>query len=100
MNVVNAIAKVRFATAKPQRIVLQKDGELVVELLCMETGQEIKIKSGQWAHYVVTGTARLTQEDQTTDVPTGQLAVTDPDKPHIVANAAEGRLVVLTTHPG
>ena len=57
-------------------------------------------RSGQWAHYVVTGTARLTQDAQTTEVPTGQLAVTDPDKDHIVANAAEGRLVVLTTHAG
>ncbi|MHC4294081.1 MAG: cupin domain-containing protein [Planctomycetota bacterium] len=97
MNIINAIAKVRFATAKPQRVQLHKDGGLVLELLCLEAGQEITIKSGQWAHYIVTGTAELTENGQTKKVPTGQLAITEPDKTHTIANTGEGRLVVLTT---
>ena len=95
MNTVNAIAKARFGTAKPQRIQLHKGGGLLVELLCMEAGQKLSLDSGQWVHYVVTGKASLTEGGQTTELPTGQLAAASQDRKHTVANVGEGRLVIL-----
>ena len=97
MNIINAIAKVRFASAKPQRIQLQKSTGLIVDLLCMEAGQNISISSGQWAYYVVTGTAALTGGGQTTELSAGQLGLAEADEKHTIANAGEGRLVVLAT---
>ena len=97
MDFVNAIAKARFGTAKPQRIQLRKGPELLVELLCMESNQQFTVKSGEWAYYVVTGTAMLTADGEATQVPTGQLAAGGFNEEHTIANAGEGRLVVIAT---
>ena len=100
MDIVNAIAKVRFSPARPQRIHLHKGETLVLELLCMEAGQKLAIHSGERAYYVVTGQAELTSGGQTTELPTGQLAGAGPEEAHTIANAGEGRLVVLAVeHP-
>jgi len=95
MNFVNAIAKVRFASAKAQRVQLHKSETLLAEMLCMEPGQDVKVESGQWAYYIVTGTAGLTAGGTTNKLPTGQLAVTAPDEPHTIANSGESRLLCL-----
>lgn len=95
MEVVNAISKVRFGTARPQRIQLHKGDGLVAELLCLEAGQKISVTAGQWSYYVVTGTALLKAGGKDTELPTGQLATSLPDEKHTIANAAEARLVVL-----
>ncbi len=100
MDVLNAIAKVRFGTAKAQRIQLHKGEKIVVDLLCMEAGQQMEIAGGEWCHYIVTGKAALTSGTETFDLPTGQLA-SGINESHILSNAGEGRLVILTTgHPG
>jgi len=95
MDVVNAIAKVRFSSARPQRIQLYKEPELTMELLCMEAGQGATVTSGRWAYYVVTGTAAVNDGEKSEQLPTGQLAVVNPPRKHTITNAGEGRLVVL-----
>ena len=101
METVNAIAKVRFGSARPQRIQLHKGAELVMELLCLEAGQKIAVNSGCWAYYVVTGKASVSDGRQSGELATGQLVAMDPPQRHTIANAGEGRLVVLAAgHPG
>ena len=46
---VNAIAKVRFSSARAQRVHLADAGGAKVELLCLEGGQEMTL-SGPSAH--------------------------------------------------
>jgi quercetin dioxygenase-like cupin family protein len=96
MNIVNAIAKARFGSARPQRVQLHKGDGLRAELLCMEPGQELKVGSGQWVYYVVTGTATLTAATGDRELPTGQFAASDPKEKHTVANASERRLICLS----
>ena len=95
MEIANAIAKVRFASARPQRVQLHKSDDLQVEMLCMEPGQQIKTRSGQWVYYVVTGKAAVTSGKETAELPTGQSAATAPDETHTIANADESRLICL-----
>lgn len=95
MDLVNAIAKVRFATAKPQRVVLHRGEALLVEMLCFEPGQEVRVHQGEWAYYVVTGKAKLVAGGQTVDVPMGQLVATVAGEAHALANAGEQRLICL-----
>lgn len=95
MDLVNAIAKVRFSSAKPQRVHLHKSQTLLAELLCMEPGQRRKVDRGQWAYYVITGAAAITIRDKTDSLSAGQFAAVGPGEPHTVANAAEHRLVCL-----
>ena len=100
MDFVNAIAKVRFGTAKPQHVQLHKGEGLLVELLCMESGQELTVKSGEWAYYVVTGMAAMTCDGQVTQVPAGQSAAAASGEVHTIANAGEGRLVIVAVGHG
>ena len=95
MDLIHAISKVRFASARPQRVHLTRNGSYLVELLCMEVGQQAKTTSGTWTYYVVAGTAKLTAGGQTCELTPGQAAATDADEVHAVANAGEGRLICL-----
>lgn len=97
MDFVNAIAKVRFGTAKPQHVQLHKSDSMLVELLCMESNQDTTIRSGEWVYYVIAGQATLTADGKSTELPTGQLAAIGADEVHTLANTAESRLVVLAT---
>jgi len=95
MEVINAIAKVRFSSARPQRVQLRKADGLTVELVCMEPGQKLQVKEGQWSYYVVTGTAVVTCRGNQTEVPTGQVAVGEAGEAHSLDAAGERRLVCL-----
>lgn len=95
MEIVNAISKVRFTSAKPQRAQLHKQHGLQVEILCMEPGQKLQARRGQWTYYVITGEATVTSGKDTSAVPTGQLAAGAPDEIHTISNAGEQRLVCL-----
>ena len=95
METVNAISKVRFTSAKPQRAQLHKQRGLLVELLCMEPGQKLQTNRGQWTYYVITGKATVTSGKDKSAVPTGQLAASAPDEKHTIANTGEQRLVCL-----
>lgn len=98
MNIVNAISKARFGSARTQRIQLHKAQNLAAELLCLEPGQKVA-SSGQRAYYVVTGKAGMSAAGQSAELPTGQLAITEPGERHTIANEGEGRLVVLAIEP-
>jgi mannose-6-phosphate isomerase-like protein (cupin superfamily) len=99
MNVVNAVSKVRFASARPQRVQLSRSGAFSVEMLCMEAGQKVVMDSGSRVYYVVMGTATLTAGGESASLATGHLAATDADEPHTLANGGEGRLVCLALRP-
>ncbi len=95
MNFTNAIAKVRFASAKPQKVTLNKSDQLTGELLCLEPGQNIKVTSGQWNYYVITGTATIVAGGESTDLPTGHFAGSQTDEMHTISNDGEQRLIML-----
>ena len=95
MDVVNAIAKVRFASARPQRVHLARNDAYHVEMLCMEAGQETKVTDGPWIYYVVTGTAKVAAGAQSGELSPGQAVTTGSQEVHTVANAGDGRLVCL-----
>ena len=95
MDILNAIAKVRFASARPQRVQLAKGGKTPIDLLCMEPGQKLKVPAGRRAYYVVTGAARMEGKTTAADLAAGQLALLAEDEAHTVAAAGEQRLVCL-----
>jgi mannose-6-phosphate isomerase-like protein (cupin superfamily) len=95
MDVVNAVSKVRFATARPQRVHLAKGDSQLVELICLEAGQEVRVATGPWVYYVVAGTARLVCPDAEGTLGPGQLACLGATEPHTLANGGEARLICL-----
>ena len=58
MDVLNAISKVRFNSARPQRVQLFKCDEFVCELLCLEPGQELTA-TGRRAYYLIAGNGQM-----------------------------------------
>ena len=100
MDFVNAISKVRFGSAKPQRIQLSKAGRFQAEMLCMDPRQRITVRTGQWMYYVVTGSAEVTVDEQTTSVATGQFAASAPGEVHTIVAAGDHRMVCMVFgHP-
>ena len=95
MDFLNAIAKVRFGSARPQRVQLCKGGRTPMDLLCMEPGQKLKVHAGRWAYYVITGAARVESRLSAADLSAGHLAVTAQDEEHTLSTAGEQRLVCL-----
>jgi mannose-6-phosphate isomerase-like protein (cupin superfamily) len=95
MDVVNAISKARFSSARPQRVQLSSDGHLTSQLVCMEPGQTLNVEKGQWSYYVVTGEVTISAGDESTPLPTAQLATTEPGETHKLTTPGERRAVVL-----
>ncbi|MCK4600982.1 MAG: cupin domain-containing protein [Phycisphaerae bacterium] len=95
MKSVNAISKVRFGSAKPQRVQLYKGQTLQAELICMEPDQQIKVASGEWTYYVVKGTASFGTDGEATELSAGQFAAVGPDESHSLSAAGEQRLICL-----
>ncbi|MGC9453503.1 MAG: cupin domain-containing protein [Phycisphaerae bacterium] len=95
MNTVNAIAKARFASARPQRVQLQSDSGLSIELLCLEPGQNVSAREGQWVYYVITGKATVQVGQEVHELGTGHLALSGKGERHSLSNAAETRLICL-----
>ena len=95
MELINAIAKVRFASASPQRIHVQKTDALQIDLLCLEPGQEIRLETDQWAYYVVKGKAGVSGGGTEGDLTAGQVAVSRTGEKHTIVNAGEQRLICI-----
>lgn len=95
MEIVNAIAKVRFGSAKAQRIGLCQSPPLGAELICMESDQKLTVDSGQWLYYVITGAASLTAGGASQNLASGQMAMTAKDESHSLACSGENRLICL-----
>jgi len=93
MTPTNAIAKVRFSSAKAQRVHLDESKGLAAELLCLEGGQQLKIRSENAILYVILGTADVATGSQTATVQTGYVIA--PGTAFTLANAGEHRLVCL-----
>ena len=97
MKPINAIAKVRFSSARPQRVHLVEDEPNAAALLCLESEQKISV-SAPAVLYVVTGLATVTVDGGQVELATGHLVVLDDDC--VVANAGEQRLVCLSFKGG
>jgi quercetin dioxygenase-like cupin family protein len=95
MDIVNAISKARFSSAKAQCVQLSTGGRLTSQLVCMEPGQTLSVEKGQWSYYVVTGEVTLSAGDESTPLPTAQLATTGPGEVHKLTTPGERRAVVL-----
>ncbi len=100
MDTVNAIAKARFASARPQRVQLHKDEAVTVEMLCLEPGQSIPVRQGRWSYYVIAGTAVVEAEDQQHQLQSGHVAVATAGERHTLTNVAETRLICLAVGCG
>jgi len=95
MDFMNAIAKVRFGSAKPQRIQLTKTDSCQVEMLCMESGQQLSVRSGRWLYYVIAGHAAITAKDVEQKISAGHLATTAAGEKHQITACGEQRLICL-----
>jgi len=95
MELVNAIAKARFASARGQRVVLHKDESLQIDLLCLEPEQELSVARGQWTYYVVKGTAGIGADETEGNLTAGQMAVSARNEKHTVRNIGQQRLVCI-----
>ncbi len=91
MTSINAIAKVRFSSAKAQRVHLLAEPPVPTDLLCLEADQQIDLP-GPGVLYVVTGSATLVAGANEQELPTGHLVSAAEG---VVANRARGRLVCL-----
>lgn len=95
MDIVNAVAKARFGSAKAQRVQIHHSDRLHVDLICMEAGQQLRQEAGEWTYYVMAGSGAMTCQGNAQLLPTGQVAIAAEDEAHTLANAADKRLVVL-----
>jgi mannose-6-phosphate isomerase-like protein (cupin superfamily) len=91
MDVVNAIGKVRFSSARAQRVQLAPGSDL----LCMEPGQSLQVEGGNWQYYVVAGGLGVEAGDESAQAKSGQLIWLNSGAAHKLTNAQEVRLVVL-----
>lgn len=98
MTPINAIAKVRFSSAKAQRVHLIQGQAVEADLLCLESQQEMPLQGDGSVLYVVTGTATLIGPQGRDTLPAGQLVGTDADR--TLANISEQRLVCLLLRGG
>lgn len=99
MKIVNAISKVRFSAAKPQRVHLVESDEASVDMLCMEAGQQLEVHSAPATYYVITGAAEIEAGDAVQALPMGQLAHIPAGQAHTVINTGQGRLLCLAYRP-
>ena len=93
MDMVNAIAKARFSSAKAQRVPLHKTGALHADLLCLEAGQALDVpEASAWTYYVISGTAAIGQEQSASLSQGHSLCIQGP---HNIRNVAPGRSILL-----
>jgi len=95
VDVANAISKVRFGSARPQRVHLHKGDGLAAELLCMEPGQQTRVLHGEWMYYVIAGHATVRAGAEESEIASGHSVAFAPDEDHTIANVDEGRLICL-----
>ena len=95
METVNAIAKARFASARPQRVHLHRGAALAAELVCLEPSQEIRNESGAWCYYVVRGSVTLAAGGPPRELSMGHAAATEAGEKHRLRNESEQRAICL-----
>lgn len=92
MTPINAIGKVRFNSAKPQRVHLVEGRPCRADLLCLEPRQELAVPVGGLL-YVLTGSAAVTCGGQRATLPSGHLLSAESEC--VLGNVSEQRLVCL-----
>lgn len=92
MNIVNAISKVRFNSARPQRVQLSKSGPLVSDVLCLEPGQKLSV-GGHCVYYVISGSGSIVCGQEKQPLAMGSFACLDGS--HAIVNDSEQRLICL-----
>jgi len=90
---VNAIGKVRFSSARGQRVHLIEADDVAADLLCLEKGQELSPGKAPAVLYVIAGTAAISQGGQQTRLPMGQVVRTDGAC--TLVNIGEQRVICL-----
>ncbi|HET6429553.1 MAG TPA: hypothetical protein VFJ30_14145 [Phycisphaerae bacterium] len=95
MDIINAIAKVRFNSARPQRVQLARCDEYVCDLLCLEPGQELSA-TGECAYYVVTGSGKARVKGESQDIALGHFVQCGEGESHTILNSSEQRLICLS----
>ena len=95
---INAVAKVRFSSARAQRVHLADAGTAKGELLCLEGGQEMSLSGPSALLYVISGAGTVLQGDVRTPLATGHLLEVQADVK--LANLSEHRLICLLMHTG
>ncbi|MCL2701372.1 MAG: hypothetical protein FWE88_06730 [Phycisphaerae bacterium] len=93
MDIVNAIAKARFNSARAQRVPLHKTSAMHADLLCLEAGQSLDVPDGgAWTYYVIAGTVAVSQQ-QAVSLPQGHSV--GVEGPHTLRNVDQRRLILL-----
>jgi len=93
MDMVNAIAKARFSSAKAQRVPLHKTSAMHTDLLCLEAGQALDIPdTGAWTYYVIAGTAAIGQQQDASLSQGHSICI---EGPHHLRNVDPRRLILL-----
>ncbi len=94
MDILNAITKVRFNSARPQRVQLLKCDEYVCELLCLEPGQELTA-SGRSAYYLIAGHGEIRSGKDVQATELGHFINCEEGESHTIVNSSEQRLICL-----
>ncbi|MCD6378748.1 MAG: hypothetical protein J7L99_07865 [Planctomycetes bacterium] len=98
MEHINAIAKVRFNSARPQRVHLGKSDDFTCDLLCFEPGQEYSATE-RCAYYFIAANGVLKAGKEKKNVAMGHLVIFEKDQPHTIINTSEQRLICLAISP-
>lgn len=94
MNVLNAISKVRFSSARPQRVQLAKCPVFVCDLLCLEPQQEIS-GAGRCTYYVIAGTGEVRSGRECSALTLGNFVCLGDEETHLLRNCSDQRLIAL-----
>ena len=94
MDIINAIAKVRFNSARPQRVQLAKCSGYICDLLCIEPGQELTA-GGECTYYIVAGNGDAKVGSEAKAVAMGNFIHCPEGESHTLINSSEQRLICL-----
>lgn len=94
MDLVNAIAKVRFNSARPQRVQLGRSRQFACELVCLEPGQEVA-GTQRCSYYVVAGNGLVKTAAGPKDVTLGHFLCFEEGDSHILVNSSDQRMICL-----
>ncbi len=98
MEVINAIAKIRFNSAKAQRVQLNRFEGFACDMLCLEPGQEFSA-TGRCAYYFIAGTGVIKAGKTKKEVNMGNFVACQNDEAHTIVNSSEQRLICMVVSP-
>lgn len=99
MNVTNAIAKVRFSSARPQRVQVARFAQYACDLLCLEPKQELT-GTGPCGYYVVAGSGQIRSGKDSKPLSMGIVVDFMQGETYLLVNTSEQRLICLVIGNG